>query len=306
MVKFMRSIPAGTFLVPMLLSVLLFTISLGLLQIGGVTEAFLGGGSMNFVIGLISFCSGIGIELKSLIQLLKRHGVLFVAKFVLSVALGLGYVALFGQEGVFGISAVAFIITITSVNAALYVSLVDDFGKPIDKAAFGLISIFSIPVVPVLVYSLQGTTGIDLSPVINILIPLIVGIILGNLDPDFRDIFSGGVSLLIPVIGWKIGQTLNLMNALQEVFIGLVLAIIFYVVMSPLVLVDTKLLKNDGLVPISMTAVAAFSSSFPAIIAQTNPELQPYVTSATAQILAVSLITAIVTPMLTKKLYSNK
>lgn len=306
MVKFMRSIPAGTFLVPMLLSALLFTISPGLLQIGGVTEAFLGGGNMNFVIGLISFCSGIGIELKSLIQLLKRHGVLFVAKLILSVALGLGYVALFGQEGIFGISAVAFIITITSVNAALYVSLVDDFGTPIDKAAFGLISIFSIPVVPVLVYSLQGTAGIDLSPVINILIPLVIGIILGNLDPNFRDIFSGGVSLLIPVIGWKIGQTLNLMNALQEVFIGLVLAIIFYVVMSPLVLVDTKLLKNDGLVPISMTAVAAFSSSFPAIIAQTNPELQPYVTSATAQILAVSLITAIVTPMLTKKLYSNK
>ena len=32
----------------------------------------------------------------------------------------------------------------------------------------------------------------------------ILGIILGNLDPEFRDLFANGVGLLIQIIGWKI------------------------------------------------------------------------------------------------------
>lgn len=131
----MRTVPAGTFLVPMLLSALLYTVWPDLLQIGGVTEAFLGGGSMNVIIGLVTFCSGIGIELKSIGQLIKRHGVLLVVKLLLTTGLGLGYVALFGQEGISGISALAFIVTISSVNAALYVSLVNDYGTKVDSAA---------------------------------------------------------------------------------------------------------------------------------------------------------------------------
>lgn len=305
MVQFMKKIPAGTFLVPMLLSALLYTIWPDLLQIGGVTEAFLGGGNMNFIIGLITFCSGVGIKTKSIGQLLKRHGVLLVVKLVLTVALGLGFVALFGQEGIFGVSALAFIVTITSINAALYVSLVDDYGSEVDQAAFGIISIYTIPVVPVFIYALQGTAGIDLMPVVNILIPLILGIILGNLDPEFRDIFGSGVSLLIPVIGWKTGQTLNLLDVLQSGFMGIVLAIVFYVLMSPLVFTDKKLLNHNGVVPMSMNAVAAFSSSFPAIIAQTTPAVEPYVASATAQVLAVSLVTVFVTPIFTKRLYEQ-
>ena len=301
----MRTVPAGTFLVPMLLSALLYTVWPDLLQIGGVTEAFLGGGSMNVIIGLVTFCSGIGIELKSIGQLIKRHGVLLVVKLLLTTGLGLGYVALFGQEGIFGISALAFIVTISSVNAALYVSLVNDYGTKVDSATFGIISIFTIPVVPIFVYALQGTAGIDLSPVLNILIPLILGIILGTLDPEFRDLFANGVGLLIPIIGWKIGQTLNLMDALEAGFTGIALAIVYYVFMSPLILVDKRVLKNDGVVGASMNGVAAFAASFPGIVAQTAPAVEPFVGSATAQVLAVALVTVIVTPILTKKVYES-
>lgn len=303
MTKFMKRIPAGTFLVPMLLSALLYTIWPNLLQVGGITEAFLGGGNLNILVGLAIFFSGVGVDIKSIPQLLKRHGVLSLLKLVLTVVLGLGYIALFGQEGIFGISALAFVVTMASANSALYVSLVDDYGTGIDKAAFGMINVFSIPVAPVLVYALQGSAGIDLMPVVNILIPLVLGVVLGNVDPGFRDIFGGGVSLLIPIIGWKIGQTLNLIDAVQEVFVGILLVLLFYVLMSPLVFTDTKLLNNDGVASTAMNAVAALSSSFPAIIAQINPGLDAYVSSASAQVLAACLITVFVTPLLTKKMY---
>ena len=305
MVKFMKRIPAGTFLVPMLLSALLYTIWPEMLQVGGITEAFLGGGNLNFVIGLVTFISGVGIDIKSIPQLLKRHGLLSLLKLILSVGFGLGYIALFGLEGIFGISALAFVVTMASVNSALYVSLVKDYGDEVDQAAFGMINIFSIPVVPVLVFAIQGSAGIDLMPVVNILIPLVLGIVLGNIDTGFRDIFGGGVSLLIPVIGWKIGQSLNLVDAVQEVFLGALLVLLYYVLMSPLVFADQKLLKQDGVAPMALNAVAALSSSFPAIIAGINPELQAYVTSASAQVLAACLITVIVTPIITKQIHET-
>lgn len=80
----MNKIPAGTFLVPMLLSALLYTLWPNLFSnLGGITNAFLGGSGTNFIIGLIFFCSGIGINLKTLGKLFKRHGVLLLVKLVL-------------------------------------------------------------------------------------------------------------------------------------------------------------------------------------------------------------------------------
>ena len=51
-----------------------------------------------------------------------------------------------------------------------------------------------------------------------------------------------------------------------------------------------------------MNAVAALSTSIPAVLAQSNPELQQYVPTAVAQILMVSLISVFVTPMIIRKL----
>lgn len=75
--------------------------------------------------------------------------------------------------------------------------------------------------------------------------------------------------------------------------------------MSPLILVDKRVLKNDGVVGASMNGVAAFDASFPGIVAQTTPAVEPFVGSATAQVLAVALVTVIVTPILTKKVYES-
>lgn len=306
MVKFMNKIPAGTFLVPMLVSALVYTLWPNLFSnVGGITDAFLGGNSTGFMIGMICFCSGIGINVKSLGKLFKRHGVLLVVKLVLSVGLSLLFISLFGQEGILGISALAFTVTICSTNPALYISIVDDFGDEIDRGAFGLVGLFSIPAVPMLVYALSGRGEIDWMPIVSTLIPLILGIILGNLDKDFSGLFGKGIGVLIPVLGWNIGQGMNLLEGLQSGIYGILLAIVFYLVMMPLVTVDRRLLKNDGVAALAMNAVAGSSASFPAIIAQINPELAPYVTSATAQVITLAIITILVTPIFVRKLHSK-
>lgn len=306
MVKFMNKIPAGTFLVPMLLSALLYTLWPNLFRnLGGITNAFLGGSGTNFIIGLICFCSGIGINLKTLGKLFKRHGVLLLVKLVLTVGFGLLFIALFGQSGVFGISALAFIVAICSMNPALYISIVNDFGDEVDKAAIGLVGLFGIPAVPMLIYAISGQGKIQWMPIISTILPLMLGMILGNLDKDFSKIFGAGISVLLPILGWNIGQGMNLIEGLQSGIYGIILVVVFYVLMSPLVVVDKMILKNDGVAALSMNAVAGVSASFPAIVAQVNPGLESYVTSATTQIVTLAIITILVTPMLARKLYQQ-
>ena len=302
MVKFMKKLPAGTLLVPMLLSALLHTLWPELFHIGGITEDFLGGRSINFIVGMLTFSSGLIIDLNSFKTILKRHGVLMLLKLILVVPISLLYGHFFGQGGILGISAVAFTVAMVSMNPAMYISLVDDFGTEVDKAAFAFTGLFSIPVIPVLIYSFGGQGAVDWMPIISTVIPLILGIILGNLDPDFRDLFGGAVVMLLPILGWNMGQGMNLITAFQAGVSGIILGVLYYVFTSIFVIFDKKVLKNDGVASMAMNSVAALSTSIPAIIAQSIPELQQYVPNAIAQILMVNLITVFVTPMVIRRL----
>lgn len=307
MVKFMKKVPAGLFLVPMILSAILYTIAPNLItNMGGITSEFLSGTATSFIIGMITFMSGVNIDLPDLVKLLKRHGVIMLVKLIIGVAVSLLFVNLFGQDGILGISALAFVVAMNSINPSLYLSLVGDYGEDVDTAAFGFTALFSIPAIPVFVYSFSGSGGMDWMPVISTIIPFALGIILGNLDNDFRDVFKNGMTVSLPLLGWNIGQGLNLLEALQSGLPGIILALIFYVFMSALFLVDRFVLRKDGVVGAAMTSVSGTSASFPAILAASNAALLPYVTGATAQVITVSIITVIITPLFVGKIAGNK
>ncbi|MEY8291621.1 2-keto-3-deoxygluconate permease [Carnobacteriaceae bacterium 52-44] len=305
MVKFINKIPAGTLLVPMLVSALLFTIWPNLFFIGGLTEEFFSGKNVGFIVGMICFVSGVSIDFNTLKLILKRQGVLSIAKIVMSILLSLGYIALFGQEGIFGISALAFTVGINSVNGALYLSVVRDFGTKIDQAAFSIIGLLGIPVVPIFIYSLQGEGSFDWMPILSALIPVVFGMVLGNLDKGFVDIFGSGLKILIPILGWNLGQGMNLLLALQSGIGGIIFVGLFYILTSPLIFLDKKILGNDGVAAFAMNAVAGVSTAYPMLIARTNPFLMPFVTDATSQLLTAAILTAILTPIFVGKYHDS-
>lgn len=305
MIQFMKKVPAGTFLIPMLISAFIHTFWPDLFNIGGITQDFLGGSSVNFIIGMITFCSGVGVDIKSVTKLLKHHGVVLLLKVIITIIAGLLYINFFGQEGIFGISALALIVALSSINPALYLSLVSDYGDEVDRGAFGLVGLFAIPALPLFVYAVSGGGSVDWMPIISTLIPLILGIIIGNLDHDSRAFFGTGTSILMPFIGWKTGQGMNLIDALQAGLSGILLAIVFYILMSPLVITDKTLAKSNGVSAMSMNAVAGVSAAFPIIVAAANPGLDAFVSDASAQILTASIVMVIVTPIITKKIYQK-
>lgn len=156
MLNAIKKVPAGTFLVPMLVSALLYTLWPNLFQIGGLTEHIFGGAGTNGLIGAICFCSGTGIDLKKIGYALKRQGVLLVVKFIIGVSASLLFISLFGQSGVLGISALAFTIAICSINPAVYLSLMQQYGSEDDTAVYAVTGLFSIAAVPMIVYGIAS------------------------------------------------------------------------------------------------------------------------------------------------------
>lgn len=151
MFKKMMNLPAGSFLVPMFISATLFTLWPNLFKIGGITEAIFGGSGVSTIVGILSFAGGTLVDVTHLNYLLKRHGLLLLIKIVFVIIIGVMFINVFGQEGIFGISAIAFITAIVSINPAIYMSLANQYGDNLDKATFGILGIFTIPTIPLII-----------------------------------------------------------------------------------------------------------------------------------------------------------
>lgn len=307
MLHTIKRIPAGTFLVPMLTSALIYTFWPNLFQIGGLTEHIFGGAGTNGIIGAICFCSGTGIDLKKIGYALKRQGVLLVAKFVISGGISLLYISLFGQAGILGISALAFTIAICSINPAVYLSLMQQYGNEQDTAVYGITGLFSIAAVPMIVYGIASGGGMDWTPVISTLIPMAAGVVFGNLDAEFKGFFMPALPALTFLMGWNLGYGLNLIDSLQAGGGGIILAILFYILNVPMFLIDKFALKNDGTVGATFMTVAGLSVSTAALVGAIYPEtLSEYVSAAASQVLLVVVVTSVITPFIVAKLSTKK
>ncbi|XJS10860.1 2-keto-3-deoxygluconate permease [Aerococcaceae bacterium WGS1372] len=306
MLNAIKRVPAGTFLVPMLVSAILYTFWPDLFQIGGLTNHIFGGAGTNGIVGAIVFCSGTGVDLKSITTTLKRHGVLLLLKFIVSVALSLLFLKFFGHTGILGVSGLAFVIVICSLNPAVYLSLMQQYGTTLDAAMYGITGLFSIPAVPMIVYGIASGGGIDWMPIISTLIPMAAGITFGNIDPDFKGFFLPALPALTFLMGWNLGYGMNLIEAFKAGGGGIVVTIVFYIVSVIYFIVDRNILKNDGTVGASYMTVAGLSVSTAAIIGGIYPEtLGQYVVPAASQVMMAMAITSVITPPIVAKVSSK-
>lgn len=305
MYDFMKKIPAGLLLIPMLTAALINTFLPDLFSnLGGVSEALFTTKGLNYVIGAACFCSGAGIDIKRLSIVLKKQGALMLVKTVICVVVGFAFIKFFGMDGVFGISALALITAICSTNPSLYLALEQDFGTQDDMNAFGLIGLFCVPAYPMLVFSIAQSTPIDWTPILSTLIPIIFGLIIGNLDKKMANYLAPGVVVLTPFMGWVFGAGINLFDALQSGLQGVILVIAFYIILLPtLVVFEHRVLKEDGVSSYAVSSIAGMSVAVPALIANSAPQFAVYAESATAQIALGVVITSILTPILAKREY---
>lgn len=308
--KFMNKIPAGNFILPLIVSMILYTFFPNLFRIGGVTESFFSADASGFVIGMLCFSSGTTIKLNDLKELLKYQGSLILIKVVLSLILSFGFLFAFGLDGIWGISGLAFVATIISTNPAVYVAILNAFGRERDAGIYPFAGIIALPILPLIVmsvYASGGLTGVNWWPVISVFVPLILGMILGNIDSGFTEVFSKTMPALLMLLGWSLGQGMNFLEAIRSGVPGIIMTVFFLIVTLPITyFFEKSSLKGAGYSAIGLSTIAGVSTSTPAAVAAAIPELQPYVTSATAIILTGVIITSILAPILTGQLATRR
>lgn len=300
MVKFMKKIPAGMMLVPILIGALINTFCPELLKIGDPTEILFTSKGMSCLLGLIIFFTGTQIKIKDLKKNLKKSFVLVATKLI--VAYGLSYIfyRLFGMAGVLGISFVAIVSVLTSTNGVLYYGIVDEYHAKEDYTTFCFIALYSMPIIPTLFLTSFGGS-MDITAVISLIVPFLLGFLLGNLDDEWTKLFKNGSAMLFPIVGLQFGSLIDLGSIISDIPRGLLLVIIFYICsIIPTYLVDKKILKNDGHSAIAMASVAGGSLSIPYFCAEIIPEYQVYLSSAISQVSICMLVTTFLTPFLTK------
>lgn len=302
MLNAIKKVPAGTFLVPMIISMILYTFWPDLFKIGGMTESLLSGSGTGFITGMLAFASGTTINLSRLKNLLKHQGVLLLTKLIIATVLSFVFLYLFGHEGIWGISGIGFVAIMYSINPSIQISILATNGYEEDTGILSISGLLTLPIVPIIVYSIYasggGMGGIDWMPIISTLLPLLLGMILRSIDSGFEGLFGPAVGTLLPLLGWNLGQSMNFMEAIRSGFSGILVTIIFVIFMSILYFVDKKVLGYDGVSGIAMITVAGMSTIIPPTIAGAFPEVAQYVTSANSQILLATIILAIISPLL--------
>lgn len=310
--KFLQKLPAGTMFVPLIIGAIITTIAKGFCNydlwgsLGNPMKDMFSSTGQMLLIGLMLFCTGTQLKLGELKDALKRGVVLIIVRLVVAYLLCALFYLIFGLDGFWGISFLVFTCAVTSANAALYMGIISPFGDNSDKASFGIMLIFSMPMLPLLFfafYSNGGITTANIMQVVSLLIPFILGMILGNLDMDIKKVFAGGNAIILPFLGFEFGSTINLVEAVKKIPQGLLLSVIFFIiVIVPSYLVERFIMKRPGYASVASGSLAGVALSIPLMVDQVT--FGSYATDAIAILAFVLAITNILCPFLTR--WNNK
>lgn len=302
-----QKIPGGLMLIPMAIAAGINTFCPQIMQIGDPFSAVFSSKGTMCVVGILLVFAGVQTRPAQLVQSLRRSGILVGLKLILNSLLCMAVLALFGQEGLGGISLLAFAAALTSCNPGVYIALMESLGDEIDKAGFAMLNLVGLPFVPICILGFAGGRGVDVMSIVATLLPFGFGMLLGTLDPDIRDFTKNGTAVLLPFLGVCLGSSIDLRLAFSACGSGLALFVLVSLLNTvPLLAVDKLVLHQRGHCAAAICCVAGLSITVPSLMAQTDASYLPYVKSAAAQVAFVVILSAVVTPVLVRTLAGQK
>lgn len=293
-----EKIPGGMMIVPLFIGVVLNTFFPAILNIGGLTTSLAKGSSV--LIGAFLLCMGAGINVRSTAVALKKGMAVTLAKFLVGAVLGFAVARFFGNEGIFGLSALAIISAVTNTNGGLYVALAGEFGDETDVGAIAILSINDGPFLTMIALGTAGLVSMPLLPLIGVILPLIIGVVLGNLDKQLRDFLLKGGMILIPFFAFALGAGLNLNTILKAGLPGVLLGVVTTFFGGVFNVLADRAVGGSGICGAAASSTAGNAVATPAAIALVDPSLLPLVNVATSQIAAAVVTTIIFTPIFTQ------
>lgn len=298
--NFLKRIPAGMMVVPLLLGSLINTLFPEALQIGGLTTALFSSAGVSTLLGAQLFCMGTSLQVKDMPKVLKRGGILLASKFAIGALLGIIIGKLFGMEGIFGLTTLAIISAVTNSNGSVYLTLMGNYGDEADCGCFPLLALNDGPFFTLVALGASGLANIPLMSLLAAIIPILLGMLLGNLDKGLRELFSPMGTAIIPLIGFALGAGIDLSSIIKGGFPGVVLGLTTVFIGGFFILFFDRVVgRRPGYAAWAVSTTAGNAIGVPAAVAIIDVAWEPFVASATVQVAASTVITCILAPLIT-------
>lgn len=300
-----KRIPGGLMVVPLMLGALVNTFCGGIWQMfdGTFTTYLWKSGAMPLLSAFI-FCNATTIDFRKAGVAVYKGVLLTIVKVGLGTAVGLVCGRLFGEAGFLGLSTLAIVAALVNSNGGLYAALAGEYGDATDVGAVSILSINDGPFFTMLALGAAGAANIPLSVLLGCMIPVVAGCILGNLDEDIRRFCEPGATLLIPFFAFPLGAGLNILNLVKAGASGVLLGIGCLVITGLGGFVVYRLLRiRHPEVGAAIGTTAGNAAATPLAVAAVDASLLTVAETATAQITAAIIVTAIGCPLLVSFLH---
>ena len=298
--RFLNKVPAGMMVIPLLLGSIFATLFPDALQIGGLTTAVFSSAGANTLLGVLLFCMGTTLQVQDMPKVLKRGGVLLLSKFAVGALLGILIGKFYGQNGFLGLSALAIVAAVTNSNGSIYLTLVNAYGDEADCGCFPLLALNDGPFFTLLALGASGLANVPLMSLIAAIVPVALGMLIGNLDKDMRELFAPMSNGIIPLIGFSLGTGINLVSVVQGGLSGILLGFLsVFVGGGFIVLCDRLISKRPGYAGWAVATTAGNAVAVPAAVALSDPSLEPIAGVAAVQIAASVVISSLLVPFIT-------
>ena len=298
--NFLKKVPAGMMVIPLLLGSLIVTIFPNAFEIGGLTAAVFSSAGTNTLLGAQLFCMGTALSVKDMPKVLKRGGVLLLAKFAIGAGIGILVGKVFGAAGFLGLKPLAIICAVTNSNGSVYLTLMGEYGDEADCGCFPLLALNDGPFFTLVALGASGLANIPFQSLIAAIIPIALGMLLGNLDKGLRNLFAPMGSAIIPLIGFALGTGINLTNVLKGGFPGILLGLITVFVGGGFILLCDKFItRRPGYAAWAVATTAGNAVAVPAADALIDTAWEPYVATVTVQVAASVVVSCILAPIIT-------
>ncbi len=296
-------VPGGMMIIPLISAALIATFAPHTAAFFGSFTGALFTGAIP-ILAVFFVCMGTTISAESLPQVVRRGGVLLVTKLALGVVAGLVLGHLIGlqpiQGGWFaGVSTLAVVAAMNDTNGGLYMALMGEFGEPEDVAAYSVMSLQSGPFFTMLTLGVAGLSTFPWQTLVGAILPLLVGIVLGNLDSDFTRLLGPATPALIPFFAFALGATLDLHRVWEAGLVGVALGVTVVVVSGTAMFVADRLFGGKGTAGIAAASTAGNAAATPALVAAANHQYAASAGAATLLVASSVIVTSLLVPPLT-------
>jgi 2-keto-3-deoxygluconate permease len=295
-------LPGGMMIVPLMAGCLLANLVPTAPKFFGSFTGALFTGALP-ILAVFYVCMGATISVETAPYILKKGGLLLGAKIVCGIVAGIVLGWMLGEKPVAGgffagLSTLAVVAAINDTNGGLYMALMGQYGKPGDVGAYSVMSLESGPFLTMLTLGVAGLSAFPWPTLVGAILPLAIGMVLGNLDRDLREFFGRAVPVMIPFFAFALGAGIDLKNVWQSGLLGLALGLVVVAISGVILVVVDRWSGGNGVAGLSAATTAGNAAAVPALVAAANPAYADAAKHATVLVSASVVVTAIIVPFM--------